>query len=1085
MGSGPMDSEGQLERQRRRGGALAALGDFVGRRPKAVLGTWLALIAALAVCGAGLESRLSTRSVFVAGTETSREHAIVAHEFGGGESLVVLLRGEPRAVRRDGSRLVAALRALPRTFVVSPWSPRAPRGLRPRPGVAALILNSDPSQGEQPSDLLAAVEREVEASAGRGVHASIAGGPAVVSSFKSATDEAAAIGERVAIPALLIVLLLVFRSVFAAAIPLLVGGAVVGAGRGVVSLLLGLIHVEAFALGTLGMMGLALGVDYSLLVVSRFREEMRSGDDTGAAVRATVVATGRAIVPAGGGLVLAMLVVALAMPGPLIVSAATVVIAVTVLSVLSALFVVPASLALIGDRLDLLALPSRRARGGEGLSSRLSGRLATRPVLVLAMVWGMLICAALAFTLDSRVGTASLLPASNPGRKQEEEVQRALGPGWAGPFEVAIDGKGTPVTSPERLRALAAFQRRAEGDPDVTAVAGPGPIASRLSGLADARSGAEGPQGLERELASLGTASSMASRGIMRGSRGAGEIRSALGAAGHGASSLRSALGAARRGSGALEAELRRASTGSGRIAAGMGEATSGSRALASALRNARKRAAEASTVSGELIRALALGDRHLSDLQGHLTPAEEQLLTAEQLLQRASRESGDPQLSAALQAVEAARRSLTGGEPSGEGGASFAGFGTGIGDARGQFSLGLYLARRMAKSQQRSRQGVRSLADSTTRFEAGLEDLQRHSGELASGVARLAQAGGRLPSGLRRLGAGAGRLATGLASVANGAGRLAGGLATGERRFQRFSRALGSSPLGEGGGSRAGLLDLLRESPGLLRSPYLFLAGLDGIRSDRRGDISLVVNLQHGGTAARMFVIPRSAPDSPETAALRSRLQQQGAAFARKTGTVVAVGGVPADLADVNAYTRDRAPLLRIALSLITVLVLFAVTRSLTIPVLAGLLNFVTVAASFGVLSLLFGTSLLGGPGYVDALVIPAIIMVMFGLAIDYEVFLLARMREEYARTGSPGAAVANGVAKTAHVITGAALIMIVVFVAFASSEFMTLRDFGVAQAVGVAIDAFVVRLVVMPAAIRGMGRWAWWMPRRLDRFL
>ena len=181
----------------------------------------------------------------------------------------------------------------------------------------------------------------------------------------------------------------------------------------------------------------------------------------------------------------------------------------------------------------------------------------------------------------------------------------------------------------------------------------------------------------------------------------------------------------------------------------------------------------------------------------------------------------------------------------------------------------------------------------------------------------------------------------------------------------------------------------------------------------------------------------------------------------------------------------REQAPLIRIVLSLVSFLILVPVMRSLTIPLLAALINLVTVSASLGVLALLFDDSLLGGPGYVDATVITATMMVMFGLAIDYEVFVFARIREEYLRTGSTSAAIRNGLDRTAHVVTGAAIIMISVFLAFSVSDFMSIRNFGVAQAVAVFIDAFIVRLIVVPAMMSWLGNWCWWMPRWLDRLL
>jgi len=110
---------------------------------------------------------------------------------------------------------------------------------------------------------------------------------------------------------------------------------------------------------------------------------------------------------------------------------------------------------------------------------------------------------------------------------------------------------------------------------------------------------------------------------------------------------------------------------------------------------------------------------------------------------------------------------------------------------------------------------------------------------------------------------------------------------------------------------------------------------------------------------------------------------------------------------------------------------------------------------------------------------------IVMFGLAIDYEVFVFSRMREEYVRTGSPSLALKNGLDQTAPVVTGAALIMISVFLAFSVSTFIPIRNFGVGQALGVFIDAFIIRLVVIPAAMTWLGERGWWMPRWLDRLL
>jgi putative drug exporter of the RND superfamily len=164
----------------------------------------------------------------------------------------------------------------------------------------------------------------------------------------------------------------------------------------------------------------------------------------------------------------------------------------------------------------------------------------------------------------------------------------------------------------------------------------------------------------------------------------------------------------------------------------------------------------------------------------------------------------------------------------------------------------------------------------------------------------------------------------------------------------------------------------------------------------------------------------------------------------------------------------------------------LVPILRSLVLPALAVVLNVAAVAASFGVLVVLFGGDApLGGPGWLDAIMVAGIFSIVFGLSIDYEVFLLARMREGYALTGTTEGAIRYGVERTAGVVTGAALIMTGVFVAFAATDLVSLRQFGIGLTVAVLLDATLIRLVLLPAAIRLIGDRAWWLPRWLDRLL
>jgi RND superfamily putative drug exporter len=1051
-------------------------------------------MAVLAVLGLGVGDKLASRLLYVDGTPTKRAHELALREFGNEEAFIVVLRGPRLAVETQGRELVDRIGSNTDALVISPWaSGREIRDLRPKPGIAALLVNVTPNSGESTIDVATSIQQQVTSSVSEPVRASIAGGPTLVSSYNDAAEEAAAVGERIALPVLLIVLLLVFRSVVAAAIPVLVGGAVVSATRGVMDISLGVINIESFALGAVGMIGLALGVDYSLLVVSRFREEMKIADDVEEAVQATVRYTGRAIIPAGSGLIFATLAATLVLPSPLLTSVGFVVIAVTVLSVLSALLVVPAALTLLGPNLDRWTLP---IRGGEGsAASRWSRSLSRRPLVLGPVMFVLLACAGWAFALKSEAGTNTLLPADDSGRLQQEEVERALGPGWVAPLEVVMDGRGSPVTTPERLRALAAFQRRVEADPGVSTMVGLGPIersTRQLGGLE--RSLITQGHGLTRLARGISRAqggSAAASGGVAQAATGATTLGTAIGAAGNGAGSLADGLDAAGSGSRRLAGGLDRAGSGTGQLAGGVAKASAGSARLAGGLDRALNEAGEAG--SGRVLKnALRSGDKSLEGLHSPLRATEEQLAIARQALQAMTSGRSDPQYDTALRATEAAGRHLTGTDPStGEPvDPSYDGVDAGIKHAQNQFNLGIYLGNRIDKSGSEARAGLGKLAKSSEHLADGLNRLKVGSQEISDQIVRLASGGQQLPPGLQRLAEGAKRLATGLGEANAGINGLAGGLGEGTQKFNRLTDALGRIHAGverqtSSGGSGSAIARLQDQSPGLFRSGYFYLASLDGSKPDQHRQAAFLINLNHGGRAARMLIIPRDESGAPQAQEMRDRLQGDAADLARETDAKVIVGGIGADQVDLNSFYRGQAPLLRLALMLVSMLVLIPVLRSLLMPLVAALLNLITVGASFGLLALLFNGSLLGGPGYVDATIVTATIMVMFGLGIDYEVFIFARMREEYLKTGSPSAAITNGIDHTAHVVTGAAIIMIAVFVAFSFSSFVTFRNFGVGLAIAVFIDAFIVRMIIMPAVMRSMGKWAWWMPNWLDRLL
>lgn len=1079
-------------RRSRRSALLLGIAGLAARRSRLVVCIWIVIVAALAFVGRNLEHELGIHPLYIDGTGSKRAHEIALREFGNDYAMVVMLRGPHAQVEGQGRRLAARLEALPRTLVVAPWSGGGKiDGLRPSPDVVTLIVRVEASEAEGLTSVLPPVRRAVAADVGDPVHASIAGYPAVTDSMQKASDRAAKLGEMIAVPVLLLVLLFVFRSVIAAVVPIVIGGAVVATTRGLLSILNGFVQLDLFAIGVVGMMGLALGVDYSLLVISRFREERRKGGgDLTGAIEATIPAIARSVVPAGLGLILAMLVAAMILPGSIARSVSIAVISATLLSMVSAICVVPALLTMLGDNLERWALPMRES--GEVAPLRWSRRIANRPGAVVAVVLVLVLLSGWAFTLNSSVASVAFLPPGDPGREQQEEVEDVLGPGWTAPMEVVVNGRGHPITSTERLRALARFQHHVEQDPGVETMAGFSEIArgAERAGGVEAEL-AKQERGLDRLAAGIGKAHEGASRtssGLRKAAAGSSQLEAGIGAAHGGAGVLAGALQKVGAGSQQLSDGLGRVGEGSGKVAEGTSKASNGAGRIAEALSKAGEQTGELSSSARLIENAMHSGNDRLGELHAPLQGSEARLAAAWQALQRMSSGRGDPEYAAAVAALEEANRQLTGkdirtGEPVDP---SFEGVEAGVERAEGQFGVGLYLSSRLDEQGKAAGKGIEKLARASGELDRGLQRLASGSRKVSQGVDALDQGGEQLSPALRRLGDGAEHLSGGLSLLETGAGRLTSGLGQGARKSRLLSSGLGRIESGlKSQDGESGLSQLQQQSPGLFRSAYFVLAGLDGGPPRRRKQLGSLINLDRGGMNARMLIVPSDEPTSDAAGRTVERLEEDASDLARSMGAEVVVGGVgPAEMA-VNDTIRDQSPLMRLALSLVTLLVLIPVLRSLTVPLLAALINLLTISASFGILALLFDGGLFGGPGYIDAGVIPATIMVMFGLAIDYEVFVFARIREEYLRTGSTRAAVAGGLDRTAHVVTGAAVIMIAVFLSFSVSELVTIRNFGVAQAVAIGIDAFIVRLIVVPAMMIRLGKWNWWMPSRLDRLL
>ena len=307
-------------------------------------------------------------------------------------------------------------------------------------------------------------------------------------------------------------------------------------------------------------------------------------------------------------------------------------------------------------------------------------------------------------------------------------------------------------------------------------------------------------------------------------------------------------------------------------------------------------------------------------------------------------------------------------------------------------------------------------------------------------------------------------------------------------RPLQGGLRRAGSRVTASASGLRGDLGALRSSSPGIFDSGYFVLSALDGAPPGQRRRAGQVIDLAHGGQAAQLLVSPRYTFNTPGSEALGERLDAEAAELADSSGLRTGVTGGPAQLADYRDAISSRVPLAIVAISLITFLVLVLVLRAVPLAAIAVALNLLTVAVAFGVLVLLFDVPSgwpLGGHSYVDAIGAAGIFGIIFGLSIDYAVFLLTRMRE--ARAGGAGneEAIAYGLERTARVITGAAAIMVAVFAAYAAAPIATISQLGTGLTVAVVLDATVVRIVLLPALMLLIGERVWWLPRGLERLL
>jgi putative drug exporter of the RND superfamily len=1100
-----------MKSSRRRGGHDEPL---LLRHPRGVLAIAAVILIALGAIGTGTEDRLDPTTLDVPGTESLRSNEILRDHFGPSAPFAILLQGPAEAIDRQGPEMIRALRRDPKVTTLSPWDTGSVQRLRPQPDQALVLADFHVSTRTAVNDTVPHLKRVLDETIHAPVRATQTGYASLSRALQDESIEATRRAELLALPFLLVILLLVFRSPIAAAIPLAFGAITVIASRGILYFFTGWFEIDAFALTVCSMMGLALGVDYSLLLVSRFREELAAGTEPIEAARLTRRHAGRTVVFAGSTLLLSMIVSLFLLPGALLASLAGTVCMVVILSVLVANVCAPAILVLAGSRVNLWRIGRGPREGGSRLMALVSAALRKPALATLLIGLLLLVLAGPAVGLQTGPPSPEQLPRDNAARLDAELVDQTIGQGWDAPFQVVAVSREGPITGAKNLAAINEFQRKLAETPGVQAVIGPARATKRvdrLQELGNAVLSSKGNYGPIKQLGRLGRSLAVAAGGV-------GQLREGISEAGNGAGLL--ATGAGRAGDGAqlIASGLARATGGSARAIQALDKFAKGAERLASAQETATlgalqiKLALKVSFVPGlrsnaqhraEKLQKSAEADANqkLPELIEPAKVTEEQLKEALAKLQAMTVGKEDPNYSATLEAVRRALAAVSGTDP--VSGTPYdpvpatpevepyAGLPTELAALQERLLRDADDAKHITDTLVSAIKELEKLGNGAAKLTEGLEKLERGSNQLAKGANRLATAAQALGDGLTQLSGGAEALVGGLDRLDDGAETLAAGLLSGVEESAPLESGLEEASVQVLEGKHRINRQATRvaeSSPGLFNSGYFVLSALDGTPPGTREKINETIDLDNGGQATTMLVVSDYGFNTPGSIKLNHKLNDEAARLSEEADLTTGVAGGAAQLNDYSHVTRARIPWIVIAITIATFLMLTIVLRALPLAAIAVGLNLLTVAVAFGVLTVLSDIPEdwpLGGHNYVDAVGATLIFGLVFGLSIDYAVFLLSRMREHYDTHGDNAAAVNFGLERTAGVITGAAAIMMAVFIVFAGAPIATVSQLGVGLTVAVILDATVVRIVLLPALMLLLGDRVWWLPKPLARII
>jgi RND superfamily putative drug exporter len=601
------------------------------------------------------------------------------------------------------------------------------------------------------------------------------------------------------------------------------------------------------------------------------------------------------------------------------------------------------------------------------------------------------------------------------------------------------------MTERARLDQLAKWQKKIAEDPAVQAVIGPEEVATRTEPLKETgnelrTSNQKGGQ--LYELNRLGP-------GLERAAHGVSQIRDGF---------ARAAAGAGLLGEGSGHAE-----EGALQIADGLGQAIEGGGRAVRGITKIDKGAGSIEKGTGKLVEGQKTVQGLTKGLVGSTNTLARRVRT--QVLKRSN------ELTAELKSLAATNPQLAKSATKSE-------------------NLSAFIARAHEEAQTNNK-NARSLNEDQQELVKGSNELNNGTTQLHSGTSKLHDESTRLPEGLEELQGGTLRLANGINRLQGGTETLQSHLSEGFHRSYPLQTGLrkASVKVTRGAGSLTKKVERINtQSPGLFDSGYFVLSSIDGAPAAEREQAGEVISLRHGGQGAAMTVISKYTFNTQGSKDLDHRLQHDAEGLATDANVTAGVAGGAAQLTDYDQITRQRIPWVVFAITIVTLLMMIVIVRALLLAILAVALNLATVGVAFGVIVLLFNVPAgypLGGHTYVDAIGAVCMFGVVFGLSIDYAVFLLMRMKESYDEDGDHAAAISLGLEKTARVITGAAAIMMAVFIAFAAAPIATVSQLGVGLTIAVLLDATVVRIVLLPALMLLFGERVWWLPKPLERIL